>query len=103
VTATRRESIAEIGATVCSPWHGGDRLVRISGGERELSEHRDSGESACRRLRARPYRPSFRYCLAIATRSRSSAVIRWSRSSAASSMSIWTQRTRPVNALSLGP
>ena len=35
------------------------------------------------------------YCRAIATRRRSSGVIRWSRSSAASSMSIWTQSTAP--------
>ena len=36
------------------------------------------------------------HCRAIATRSRSSGVIRWSTSSASSSRSICTQRTRPV-------
>ena len=40
------------------------------------------------------------YWRAIATRRSSSGLIRWSRSSAASSTSIWTQRTRPVKALS---
>ena len=39
------------------------------------------------------------YCRAIAICIRSSGVIRWSRSSASSSTSICTQRTRPVNAL----
>jgi hypothetical protein len=43
------------------------------------------------------------HCRAIAIRSRSSGVIRWSRSSAASSMSSWTHLMRPVNRLSLGP
>ena len=43
------------------------------------------------------------YWRAMAIRRRSSSVIRWSRSSAASSMSICTHRIRPVNSLSLGP
>jgi hypothetical protein len=43
------------------------------------------------------------YWRAIAIRNRSSEVIRWSRSSAASSMSIWTQRILPVNVLSFVP
>jgi hypothetical protein len=43
------------------------------------------------------------YCLAIAIWSRSSGVIRWSRSSAAASRSIWTQFTSPVNSLLRGP
>ena len=42
------------------------------------------------------------YWRAIATRKRSSGVIRWSRSSAASSMSIWTHSTLPVKS-SFGP
>jgi hypothetical protein len=43
------------------------------------------------------------YCLAMAMWSRSSGVIRWSRSSAASPRSIWTQRIRPLKRLSPGP
>ena len=42
------------------------------------------------------------YCRAIAICIRSSGVIRWSRSSAASSTSSCTQRTRPENALASG-
>jgi len=43
------------------------------------------------------------YWRAMAIRRRSSGVMRWSASSASSPRSIWTQRTRPVKALSLGP
>jgi transposase InsO family protein len=47
--------------------------------------------------------PSSSYCRDIAMCRRSSGVIRWSRSSAALSMSICTQRTRPVKTLSFEP
>ena len=41
------------------------------------------------------------YCLAMATRRRSSGLMRWSWSS--TSKSIWTHRTRPLKRLSFGP
>ena len=44
---------------------------------------------------------SWCYCLAMAMRRRSSGLMRWSWSS--TSRSIWTQRTRPLKRLSLGP
>ncbi len=67
------------------------------------------GADRRRRRRARPAGGLARppagcagYCRAIAICIRSSGVIRWSRSSAASSTSICTQRTRPEKALSWG-
>ena len=51
----------------------------------------------------RPLVTSARHCLAMAMRSRSSGLMRWSTSSAASSPSSWIQWMRPVNPLSFGP
>ena len=47
--------------------------------------------------------PQAHHWRAIATRKRSSAVIRWSASSASSPRSICTQSTLPLNSLSVGP
>ena len=60
-----------------------------------------SGPTWCRTTGSRMLRASI-YWRAIATRKRSSGVIRWSASSASSPMSICTQLTVPVNVAVLG-
>jgi arylsulfatase A-like enzyme len=61
-----------------------------------------SGRGTCPAARGRLSRSRSAYCLAIAIWRRSSGLIRWSVSSAAASTSICTQRTLPLNWLSLG-
>jgi hypothetical protein len=73
-----------------------DRPFRSS--DARLARRPQPGESSSAGSLALPL-----YCRAMAIRRRSSGVIRWSTSSAASSMSSWTQRTRPVNLLPRGP
>ncbi len=60
---------------------------------------RATGAGRVRMAAARPQVARGAYWRAIATRSRSSGVMRWSASSASSPRSIWTQLTVPVKTL----
>src|SRR5215218_9388458 len=77
----------------------GPPAAPLSEARRIRSDRRRGGGDAARADRVfDPRQEPAIYCLAIAIRRRSSEEIRWS---AASSMSIWTHRTRPVKLLSV--